>query len=186
MVRAQIRRRGGGDKIKCGSDDPCRAKTLVLTPVGTLPSHRVASYRRPCLTALFAPSFATDPLLFSAMSRIQPLMPLLRPLALPRRAPCEQLFRFSSAARLRADRTSRDSYSMPPVLTRNSRSAAQNPLESTIRPQRRRSCRRPRCRRSSHRCRQPNRARPEARPPLKATQVLVTKSLVTKGLKTSK
>ncbi|KAK7180669.1 hypothetical protein DPSP01_011261 [Paraphaeosphaeria sporulosa] len=37
------------------------------------------------------------------MPRTQPLLPLFRPLALPRRAPCEQLFRFSTAARLRAD-----------------------------------------------------------------------------------
>ncbi|KAL5415316.1 hypothetical protein PMIN06_004337 [Paraphaeosphaeria minitans] len=38
------------------------------------------------------------------MPRLQPLLPLVRPLALPRRAPCEQLFRFSTATRLCADR----------------------------------------------------------------------------------
>ncbi|KAF2444333.1 hypothetical protein P171DRAFT_521681 [Karstenula rhodostoma CBS 690.94] len=37
------------------------------------------------------------------MPRIQPLLPLMRPLAPPRRAACEQLFRFSTATRLRAD-----------------------------------------------------------------------------------
>ncbi|KAL1602838.1 54S ribosomal protein img2, mitochondrial [Paraconiothyrium brasiliense] len=37
------------------------------------------------------------------MPRFQPLLPLLGPLAAPRRAACEQLFRFSTATRLRAD-----------------------------------------------------------------------------------
>ncbi|KAF2242003.1 Img2-domain-containing protein [Trematosphaeria pertusa] len=48
------------------------------------------------------------------MPRIQSLLPLLRPLAAPRRAVCQQLFRFSTATRLRVEQPSAPTSSTPP------------------------------------------------------------------------